>query len=74
MIEQSTFWMVLGSGVPVFKHSSYDAAQREAARLARENPPQEFYVLQSVAVAVKTDVIVRRYDGLTEHLDDGIPF
>ncbi len=43
------FWMVLGSGVPVFRHNSLQAARKEAERLAKQHVGQSFTVLESVA-------------------------
>ena len=74
-LEQQMFWMVLGAGVPVYKHATFDTAQAEAARLARLNPAEPFYVLQSVAVVYKSDVFIREYS-IPENgrLSDEIPF
>lgn len=53
---RKTFWMVVGIGVPYFKHDSENNARAEAERLARLNPGQEFTVLESIATVVKSDV------------------
>lgn len=47
------FWMVIGSGVPNFRHDSLESAKKEAERLAKQQPGQGFTVLESVAT-VKT--------------------
>lgn len=43
---RSGFWMVWceGGGVQSVPHSSYEAADREAQRLARNHPGRTFYV------------------------------
>lgn len=52
------FWMVFNpqAGAPVYRHPTEKAARTEAERLARINPGQTFYVLQTVGKARKTDV------------------
>lgn len=50
------FWMVLGGGVPTFRHPTEGAARAEAERLARSSPGQEFVVLESLASVRKTEV------------------
>jgi len=59
-----TFWMVYGEGkqAPTMKHHHFEAAKKEATRLARANPGVEFVVLQSIATAKKTDVEFRMMD------------
>jgi hypothetical protein len=51
-----TFWMVLGSGTPVVRHRTLDAARSEAERLAMQQPGQEFAVLEAVAVVKKSEL------------------
>jgi|GEM_PF-846865 len=50
--EQSRFWMVYNTGpyggAPFHKHQSRESADKEAQRLARENPGQSFIVLKSM--------------------------
>lgn len=48
------FWMVwqAGGNAPTYKHGMESSAEREAERLARENPGTAFYVLQSVSGAL----------------------
>lgn len=55
------FWLIWapGSTGPTVPHPTLDAAVREAKRLARANLDTEFYVLEAVAVALKTDVEFR---------------
>lgn len=44
------FFMVLGAGEPCYRHDSQLSAEREAERLATQNPGQEFVVLESLSV------------------------
>ena len=65
---------------PTMKHPTYNAAEKEARRLARSNPEQSFFVLAAIAEAKKIEV------GLTKFVinpdvhapdcecDDRIPF
>lgn len=66
---EQTFWMVWNPArnAPTCKHESLDSAEREAKRLARINPDEQFFVLESVSGWVKSDV--QRID-----LDPAIPF
>lgn len=58
------FWMVLNDnapkfsvqGLPTFRHATQEEAIKEAARLAGCNPGIKFYVLETVAACVKSDV------------------
>lgn len=54
--QQRTFWMVLGSGAPTFRHPSEVAAKAEAERLARMSPGNEFVVLESIASVKKSEL------------------
>lgn len=67
-----TFWMVLreSSGYTAKKQESYEIAEAEAKRLARQHPGERFYVLMAAATVKINDVIVDR----VERLDDHIPF
>ena len=49
--KPAKFWFVWNpSGrIPRYQHWAKDAAVREAERLARQNPDDEFVVLESVA-------------------------
>lgn len=65
-----TFWMVVGSGVPYFRHPTEGHARAEAERLARLNPNEEFWVVESIAAVKKSDLSWEDC-----HPDaDGIPF
>lgn len=73
------FWMVYGDGqrAPTYKHDSEASAEVEARRLARLLPGTSFYVLETVARAIKPDVHFTRIErrergGLSA--DDEIPF
>lgn len=63
MIAQEQFWMVWNpmGWPPKFRHESEDSALREAKRLARNNPGQQFYVLEAVSGVEKNDVTVNTY-------------
>lgn len=53
------FWMVLSdvsNTPPTLRHQTEDAAKKEAARLANNNPGIKFFVLEVVAACVKSDV------------------
>lgn len=68
--DTGPFWMVYGmnQSAPVARHKTFESAANESKRLARSNPGVEFYVLATVARAVKADVDFRRID------TDEIPF
>lgn len=73
IMEDSTpFWLVWNpTGFPPkYKHSSVESAEAEAARLARCNPGQEFFVLRPVSSTEKSDLTVRRF----APADQDIPF
>lgn len=44
------FWMVYGEGKgpPRYQHATFEAARREAARLAHQNIGTKFFVLEAV--------------------------
>lgn len=65
------FWMVYGADqrAPTVRHTSEAVAIAEAQRLARNNPGIEFFVLESVARAIKADVAFDRIER-----PDPIPF
>lgn len=52
-----TYWMVHNPerGYPTCKHYSLCSAKAEAERLSRNNPGEDFVVLQSIA-KVKVDI------------------
>lgn len=55
---KDAFWLVWNENghAPTFVHTSEGSAQKEASRLARLNPGQEFHVLESIGTALKRDV------------------
>ena len=63
------FWMVYGldQGAPAVRHEAEHIATAEAKRLARNNPGIEFYVLESVARALKADVVFDRVEPIDDH-------
>lgn len=64
-----------GAGVPRFEHRTYDSAKTEAKRLAKMNPEQKFYVMESVGMAVKNEVSFYVHeDKARPDLEDEIPF
>ena len=66
------FYLVWNPGnlqAPKVRHQSEQEARAEAERLARLNPGQKFYVLQTVAFCAKVDV---RWSD--ENSGDEIPF
>lgn len=52
----SQFWMVHGTGPCNFRHTTRQAAEREADRLARANPGTMFFVTEAISAHVKHDV------------------
>ena len=65
------FFMVLGRGMPTFRHHTYEAAEQEAQRLARLDRGQEFIVLAAMSKVKVTDVTIER---LGAPSDDDLPF
>ncbi len=53
---QDTFYMVKGDGPTNFRHETREDAEREARRLARENPGTPFFVLVAIGGFVKDDL------------------
>ncbi|WP_341989795.1 hypothetical protein [Azorhizobium sp. AG788] len=75
------FYMVWNPAgrAPTFRHPSYEGAMREARRLARMNPSEEFIVLAAVATAKVPDMVkVTPFTGpitvSAQPGDDEIPF
>lgn len=58
-MNRPPFFMVYGLGQrqPTVRHKTRASAALEAERLARAHPGVEFYVLRTVSVSKKTDVI-----------------
>ena len=64
---------------PHYTHQSFESAKQEAKRLARNNPDQRFFVMESVAMAIKRDVDFCVYSSNVAgqpqaDLEDEIPF
>ena len=56
------FWIVKGSGPSSYQHDTYDDAVVEARRLARLHPGNKFFVMESVAMLEKRDVVLTRME------------
>lgn len=69
------FWVVWNpcGGAPTVRHRVFEDARREAKRLARETPDQQFFVLKSVGCAQRETVSWVELNG-GGRLDDCIPF
>lgn len=61
---------------PSYMHTSYESAKTEAKRLARINPDQSFYVMESVGLARKNDVSFYAHEAVEPRnlAEDDIPF
>lgn len=68
------FWMVLGEGVPKFRHESKAAACAEAERLARTVTNCEFFVMEAIASVQKKDVYWQPLVDCDSYDDGQIPF
>lgn len=65
-------WNPDGLNPPRHRHTEFYRAQAEASRLALENSPQEFFVMEARCVArVRKPVEIEVFDG---DYDDRIPF
>jgi hypothetical protein len=72
--EMKKFWMVLGSGTPVFRHDTKGSAIVEAERLAKSHPDTEFVVLESLATVIRNNVTWKSHEPPNEAYEDGFPF
>ncbi len=72
MAKVKRFWMVKGMGEPHASHDSEELATAEAMRLARINPGQYFYIMESIKVVKKTEVTI--VDLRNGNADKDIPF
>lgn len=73
MGKTAKFWMVLGSGEPVYRHRTKTSAQEEAERLAREHPGSEFVVLESLGTAMRKDVHWEKHENWSGN-EVNVPF
>lgn len=76
-MQNEKIWVVYNpqGRAPTFTHTSYESAKTEARRLARANPEQRFYVMESRGFAIKNDVSFYAYERPGVILDeDEIPF
>ena len=65
-VEAVSFWIVWnpqGYFAPKFKHPSYELAEKEATRLATENPGQKFYVLAPICEVIFSNIHITRFVG-----------
>lgn len=58
LLPSEPFWMVhaINGGPPTCRHDSRVSAEREAKRLARNNPGTVFAILEAVGAVVKDDL------------------
>ncbi len=71
-VEKPPFWLVwspTGDRPPSYRHTTEDAALREANRLADANPGRVFYVMQPTLQVVSQRRLTTRYS-----TDDMVPF
>jgi hypothetical protein len=56
--EGTSFWVIWNPthGLPKVRHQFESSARSEATRLARENPGQQFFMLEAVEVIEATGV------------------
>jgi hypothetical protein len=75
-MNNEKFWCVFNpeQSAPKYVHISEQSAKNQAKRLARLNPEQRFYVMESIGMAIKNDVsyYVNRPQEYCN--DDEIPF
>lgn len=76
--KRSRFWLVFNispSGrAPTYPHTSREAADKEASRLARQNPGQCFIVLKSMGGFIAEQPEVRPVKIVAQKALDDIPF
>lgn len=72
-MSNAAFYLVYSPcGVnPQYRHETFDAAKREAERLAEKCHGKEFFVVKAMSVSRKLSVITEVLENLN---DDGIPF
>jgi hypothetical protein len=58
--EPQKFWMITGDGnTPKVRHHNRQDAVNEASRLAKTNPGNEFFVMETVEMLTQPSGIVR---------------
>lgn len=76
--KQSRFWMVFNTShfgrAPTYTHETREAADKEAARLARQNPGQCFIVLKSMGGFIAEQPEVQPVKIVARDVLDDIPF
>ncbi|UFM64203.1 hypothetical protein LOS78_01650 [Paracoccus sp. MA] len=73
MSHPAKFWMVKGDGPASAMHGTREAAEGEAARLARMNPGTLFFVMEAVACHRRVEVERIALDGKPDPRDE-LPF
>ena len=73
MALHRTFWLVWTPNgyPPMFKHATQEAATAEAQRLARNYTNQCYYVLETMSVSRKEDVIT---EDCHPDVEENLPF
>lgn len=81
MMESRIYCVLNPNGrAPHFVHETYELAKEEAKRLAKNNPDQKFYVMESVGLAIKREVAFYVHEQHVSHersimvSEDEIPF
>ncbi|AOR77188.1 hypothetical protein [Novosphingobium resinovorum] len=64
-------WNPEGHRPPRYRHEEFARAEREAKRLAAEQPGQQFFVMEARVMATRPDPVVLQE---FENYEDGIPF
>lgn len=72
-------WLVFNQNgrAPHFVHESFEAAKKEAKRLANIYPDNDFHVMESQGIARKIDVSFFTYPknkNILDEIEDEIPF
>ena len=59
---------------PTYLHQSFETAEAEAERLAKENPGSSFHVMASIVAKVKNDVRTISFDDNPTSPSCEVPF
>lgn len=78
-MNKAPFFMVYGMGQkqPTARHKTRASATQEAERLARAHPGIEFFVLRTISVSRKLDVLTEEmspWDRAEPFDDEAVPF